>query len=85
MLIDRMHKEDVKAVIRKRYRTIGAFERAENLTKNSVAEVLRGRASRRTELAIERVLREQMKRGESIDPADSAESPTSHRLNAQVA
>lgn len=85
MLIDRMHKEDVKAAIRKRYRTIGAFERAENLTKNSVVEVLRGRASRRTELAIERVLREQVKKSESINPADIAESPTSHRLNSQAA
>lgn len=53
-----LHREDVKAAIRKRYRSLGAFERAEKLGKNSVADVLRGRVTKRTEDAIERVLRE---------------------------
>ncbi|WP_156437646.1 MULTISPECIES: helix-turn-helix domain-containing protein [unclassified Sphingomonas] len=84
MLLQRLHKEDVKAVLRKRYRSVAAFERAENLSKLSVSEVLRGRPSKRTQVAIERVLQEELGNVESITPVDSAVDAAAHRLNAEV-
>ena len=47
-----MHREDVKAVLRKGFRSLGAFERAKGLPRQSVSDVLRGRASAETEKAI---------------------------------
>ncbi|WP_425475247.1 helix-turn-helix domain-containing protein [Sphingomonas silueang] len=38
------HPEDIKAAIRKRFRTIAAFERSAGLPKRSVKDVLRGRS-----------------------------------------
>lgn len=81
MLLDQTHPEDVKSAIRKRYRSLLAFERAEGLARLSVSEVLRGRKSRRTEVAIERVLKEE-RAAESINSVDSGGAPTAHRLNA---
>ncbi|PZO87917.1 MAG: hypothetical protein DI623_13725 [Sphingomonas sanxanigenens] len=82
MLVDGMHREDIKAIIRKRYRSIGAFERAEGLAKQSVSEIFRGRPSARTKAAIERVLREALEKQESIVSVDSSLSNDAHRLNA---
>lgn len=84
MNLSDFHPEDIKAAIRKRYRSFGRFERAECLGKNSVADVLRGRPSRRTEEAILRVIAEEMKVrvGLSIVPASSTGDDVSHRLNA---
>ena len=83
MLLDGMHKEDVKAVLRKRFGSVAAFERAEGLASQSVSEVLRGRPSRRTRDAIERILREQAAATESIVPVDTHATPAFHRQNAQ--
>lgn len=63
MLIEEFHREDIKAAIRKRYRSLQRFELAENLTKGSVAEILRGRKSARTEEAIRRVMAEELRWG----------------------
>ena len=83
MLLDAMHKEDVKAVLRKRFGSVAAFERAESLAAQSVSEVLRGRPSKRTRDAIERILREQAAAAESIVSVDTHASPAFHRQNAR--
>jgi lambda repressor-like predicted transcriptional regulator len=48
-----MHPEDVKAALRKRFKSVAAFERAKGLPAKSVTEVLRGRKSARVSTAIE--------------------------------
>ncbi len=47
-----MHDEDIKATIRKQFRTVSAFEIAKGLARASVRDVLRGRTTRRTAVAI---------------------------------
>lgn len=47
-----MHKEDIKAEIRKRHSSLRAFEQSRGLPENSVRDVLRGRAVSRTAHAI---------------------------------
>lgn len=83
-LPETVHPEDIKAAIRKRYRSLAAFERAENLARQSVSEVLRGRPSAPTEAAIVRVLREEGVTGESIIPVDSVTAAAPHRLSAEA-
>ena len=56
MTIASMHREDVKAALRKSYGSIFAFERARDLPRKSVSDVLRGRPNQRVALAIETVL-----------------------------
>lgn len=88
MLIETLHKEDVKAAIRKRYRSIAAFERANNLGKGSVFEILRGGANRRTTTAVERILSEELSGGDKVRlhmiPGHSLAAASMHRLNAEV-
>lgn len=38
------HPEDIKAAIRKRFKSVAAFERAKGLPARSVKDVLRGRS-----------------------------------------
>nr|WP_299914040.1 hypothetical protein [Sphingomonas bacterium] len=83
MLLDGMHKEDVKAVLRKKFGSLAAFERAESLAAQSVSEIFRGRPSRRTRDAIEKVLRENAEATESIVSVDTHASPVFHRQNSQ--
>ena len=73
MLIDEYHPEDIKAAIRKRYRTIKRFEAAENLASTAVGDLLRGRVSEPTERAVRRVMEEDAKWGArgSIEPDSS--------------
>lgn len=87
MLTEEYHPEDIKAAIRKRYRSFGRFELAENLGKNSVADLLRGRKSARTESAVRRVLAEDQKWGspKSIRMDASADSGGAHRLSDKAA
>ncbi len=51
-----MHREDIKAALRKNFGSIFAFERAHDLPRKSVSDVLRGRPNQRVTSAIERVL-----------------------------
>lgn len=51
-----MHKEDIKAALRKTHNTLVAFEIVKGLPPNSVKDVLRGRASAKTEKAIAKAL-----------------------------
>ncbi|MFN3676200.1 MAG: hypothetical protein ACK4TC_09485 [Sphingomonas pseudosanguinis] len=80
-LLQNRHPEDVKAVIRKRFGSMAAFERAERLSTGSVSEILRGRPSARTTKAVERVLREQARESESIIAVDSVSVGAAHRQN----
>lgn len=83
-LLGNRHPEDVKAVIRKRFGSMAAFERAERLSTGSVSEILRGRPSARTTKAVERVLREQASSSESMITVDSASVGTTHRQNGSA-
>lgn len=56
-----MHREDIKAALRKAYGSLSAFEAKANLPRGSAKDVLRGRAVRRTADAIAIAL------GEPID------------------
>lgn len=87
LLIEEFHPEDIKAVIRKRYRSLLAFERAEGLPKQAVSEIFRGRRSARTEAAVRRVLQEQKlgaARVESIIEGDSSSESAAHRQNGRA-
>ncbi len=75
-----MHREDVKAAIRKRHGSQRAFQEAHGLPANAVSEVLRGRSSRRTQEAIERLLAEDANQSIILD--DSGKMKPKHRLNA---
>jgi hypothetical protein len=58
MLLEQMHPEDVKAVIRKRYGTISRFVAAHDLPRTGVSDLFRGRTSQRVSDAVESVLAE---------------------------
>lgn len=80
--LQRLHPEDVKATIRKRFGSLAAFERAKKLPSQSVGDVLRGKTRGKVRAAIERMLSEEMGAAESINPDTRAESVAAHRLNA---
>lgn len=91
-----LHKEDIKAELRKRFGTLVAFEAKAGRPAGSVKDVLRGRASSETEAAIAAVLEEPLHKlfpkrypapgaGEQSTKVDNT-SPNvaSHRLSAGV-
>lgn len=51
-MVFQLHREDIKAALRKRYGSVTAFEEAKGLPKKSVSDVLRGRSAAETEQAI---------------------------------
>lgn len=51
-----VHREDVKAALRKRFGSLKQFEQKRGLKYRSVTDVLRGKLSRRTAEAIAREL-----------------------------
>lgn len=52
-----MHRENIKAELRKAYGSLGAFETKTALKRGSVRDVLRGRTSAPTERAIATALK----------------------------
>jgi len=76
MLLDRMHPEDVKAAIRKRFGTVSRFIEERDLPATGVSDLFRGRTSARVREAVEQVLEEQ---AESIDLDSSRERAAAHR------
>lgn len=80
-MLDRTHPEDVKAVLRKRFRTVAAFVEAKGLPKTGVSDLFRGRTSRRVRDAIEEVLRDE---AESMDLDAKRSDVRSHRLNVEA-
>lgn len=81
MTLQTMHREDVKAAIRKHHGSQRNFERANNLAPNAVSEIFRGRTSRPTTEAIEKLLEEVAR--ESIKLDDSGKGAPMHRLNGR--
>lgn len=56
-MIENFHAEDIKASIRKKYKTLNAFERVHGLPHKSVSAWLRGNVSAPVKAAIEAHLR----------------------------
>lgn len=56
MTLGGRHKEDIKAVLRRRYGSLSAFEKAKGLPTESVCDVLRGRSIAQTRDALVREL-----------------------------
>lgn len=77
MILDRMHPEDVKAAIRKRFGTIARFVEEHDLPDTGVSDMFRGRTSKRVREAVEKVLREHP----SIKLDVSGSDTHAHRLN----
>lgn len=77
-----VHKEDIKAGLRKRFGTVRAFEVARGLPLESVADVLRGRSVKRTAQAIADELSIELQGctpAPSVNPDDSASQTVAHR------
>jgi len=85
MRLTKMHPEDVKAEIRKRFSTVAAFERRYDLPLKSVHDLLRGRASARVERAVEAVIKRPVSDFSKSEGSDISEkSRRSHRLSAEA-
>lgn len=88
-----LHREDIKAAIRKEYGSLLAFEQALGLPVNSVTDVLRGRAVAQTRRAIAELLKMppdklftfKRRPRSSIKADDNAGDATAHRLNQEAA
>lgn len=78
MILDRMHPEDVKAVIRKRFGTVACFIQANDLPSTGVSDLFRGRTSKRVRDAVEQVLREH---SESMELDSTPNASGAHRKN----
>ena len=85
-------KAFVKAMIEEQYGSLAAFERLKKLPRQSVTDVLRGRAVARTEAAIAEVVgkplhvqfpnrHERPEDAESVFPDDTGDNSAAHRLN----
>ena len=83
MLLADLHKEDVKAAIRKRFGSVAAFEREKSLPEKSVTDVLRGYRSERVERAVIDAISSPMPL-QSEGSGDSADKSPAHRLNGEV-
>jgi len=85
MLLSRMHREDVKAAIRKRFGSVAAFERAKGLTERSVNELFRGRTNNPARRAIEAMLSDTDTPGGNPEHSGfSRNAGLAHRLNRGV-
>lgn len=82
-----LHPVDIKAQLKKRYRSVAGFERVRGLPAESVRDVLRGRRSRRVAQAIADELGLDMheqfpEQIQSRKRDDNAESGQKHPRNA---
>jgi hypothetical protein len=85
-MIAGLHPEDIKASIRKKYKTLNAFERAHDLPFNSVSNWLRGNISKPVKTAVEAHLRSLLLAiPESNNSVSSKRKPRTHRLNERAA
>lgn len=79
MALAGMHKEDVKAALRKQFGSVAEFERQKNLPGKSVADLLRGYTSARVEKAVTDAINfPSSVQSEGSD--DSTEKGATHRL-----
>lgn len=82
-----LHPEDVKATIRKRFKTLNNFERLWGLPHNSVNGLLRGKPSKRVGAAIDAVLAIDgpfPEARQSQKPDSSRTGRAAHRINARA-
>lgn len=84
-----VHKEDIKAELRKRHGSLRAFEEERGLPQHSARDVLRGRAVSQTAHAIADELNTTVDklfpgRFKSHIRDDSAHAKPSHRQNAEA-
>ena len=88
-----MHKEDIKARLRKKHGTLTAFEVARDLPEGSVKDVLRGRSVARTEAEIATELGEPLQkvfprrygvRPSSTKVDNSRNKVIAHRLSGEA-
>lgn len=85
MLALGLHREDIKAHLRKRYGSVRAWAHSRNLKPQAVADFMRGRASQHVAHEIEAELQTVDHNGEapeSIKLDNSAASSDAHGLNA---
>lgn len=84
MLTATLHREDIKAQLRKRHGTVAKFAAARGLKKQAVADFLRGRTSALVAAAVEEELQAAAHDDApaSIKLDDSAGQSVAHRLNA---
>ncbi|MGR4892243.1 transcriptional regulator [Sphingopyxis sp. LARHCG72] len=76
-----MHREDIKAALRKRYGTIRQFELDHDLSRGAVHEVLRNRRWAKVERAIEQALGVSDSQSEKTD---SKRKAVTHGLSAEA-
>lgn len=81
MTLAQMHREDIKAELRKRYGTIRQFEIVHDLSRGAVHEVLRNRRWAKVERAIEQALGVAPNLSEKTD---SKRKSGTHRLSAEA-
>lgn len=81
MTLAKMHREDIKAALRKRYGTIRKFEIDHDLSRGAVHEVLRNRRWAKVERAIEKALGVAPTLSEKTD---SKRERSAHRLSAEA-
>lgn len=81
MLLAQMHREDIKAALRKRYGTIRQFEIDHDLSRGAVHEVLRNRRWAKVERAIARALDVPESQSEKTD---SKRKTGAHGLSAEA-
>lgn len=85
MKLSRMHPEDVKAALRKRFASVSAFERRFNLPAKSVNDLLRGRASARVENAVKSVIARPISDFSKSEYSDNSENCVRvHRQNSEA-
>ena len=81
-----LHREDVKALLRKRHGTVAAFEARRSLAKDAVSDLLRGRTSAKTAKALQDEI--DKARSEEDEQSDKSDDSTSdrpiHRLTAEA-
>lgn len=88
-----MHREDIKAELRKRYGSLTVFEEKAGLDKGLVSAVLRGRSSSRVEAAIAAALNLPIQRlfprrygfnESNLQPINNPIAKRTHRLSAEA-
>ncbi len=79
MSLAQMHREDIKAALRKKYGTIRQFEISQGLSRGAVHEVLRHRRWAKVERAIEAAIGASSNLSEKTDSKLRREA---HRLSA---
>ena len=85
-MIAGLHYEDIKASIRKKYKTLSAFERSHGLYPKSVHNHFRGLRNKKVEAAVEQHLRSIISPfavGEPSPPTKAKRE--THRLNKKAA